>query len=203
MGSAGAGAAALAALALATSAVAATVAVATPTRATGATIAKTKNKKGSAPPKASGESNVEASIVIKLTPPEESLPITNKINLFVPERFRDAGASLPHCEVATMQNKGTEACPKGSIIGIGKATIKLMDDLDLTKYFMFIAGGDTFPVHKPNPGHVTGVIEKLGLPAANCAMVGDSSNDVRAARRRVRALRSTRRARSLPEGRRR
>jgi hypothetical protein len=70
----------------------------------------------------SGESNVEASIVIKLTPPEESLPITNKINLFVPERFRDAGASLPHCEVATMQNKGTEGCPKGSIIGIGKAT---------------------------------------------------------------------------------
>jgi phosphoglycolate phosphatase len=62
------------------------------------------------------------------------------------------------------------------------ATINLLEALDLKKYFSFIAGGDTFTVHKPNPGHVTGVIEKLGVAKAQCVMVGDGPNDVVAAR---------------------
>lgn len=71
---------------------------------------------------ASGERNLEASIVLKLTPPEESLPITDQINLFVPERFRDAGASLPHCTPAALERKGAAGCPKDSIVGTGRAT---------------------------------------------------------------------------------
>lgn len=86
------------------------------------TLAYAKGKHSHASGKqASGERSLEASIVIKLTPPEESLPITNKINLFVPEHFRDAGESLPHCGFATLHNQGTSACPKGSIVGLGKA----------------------------------------------------------------------------------
>lgn len=61
------------------------------------------------------------------------------------------------------------------------ATHQLLEELNMKKYFTFIAGGDTFPVHKPNPGHVIGAIKNLGVPAANCVMVGDSSNDVLAA----------------------
>ncbi len=63
----------------------------------------------------------------------------------------------------------------------GAATIQLLEQLNLTRYFTFVAGGDTFQVHKPNPGHVTGVIEKLGVPASGCVMIGDSRNDVAAA----------------------
>lgn len=61
------------------------------------------------------------------------------------------------------------------------STLQLLDELRLKHYFTFVAGGDTFPVHKPNPGHVKGVIEKLGVPAQNCVMVGDGPNDVAAA----------------------
>lgn len=70
---------------------------------------------------APGEAKLEASIVLKLTPAEESLPITNQINLFVPEHFRDAGASLPHCTPAILETRGPEACPKGSVVGSGSA----------------------------------------------------------------------------------
>lgn len=62
------------------------------------------------------------------------------------------------------------------------ATLQLLDQLKLTRYFSFIAGGDTFLVHKPNPGHVTGVVTELGLQPSDCVMVGDSINDVRAAK---------------------
>jgi phosphoglycolate phosphatase len=61
------------------------------------------------------------------------------------------------------------------------STHKLLGDLDLERYFAFIAGGDTFPTHKPHPDHVKGVIERLEVPASGCVMVGDSVNDVRAA----------------------
>lgn len=62
------------------------------------------------------------------------------------------------------------------------ATLQLLDQLDLARRFSFIAGGDTFSVHKPHPDHVRGVIERLQVPAAACVMVGDSANDVRAAK---------------------
>lgn len=61
------------------------------------------------------------------------------------------------------------------------STLKLLQDLGLIRYFQAIAGGDTFPVRKPHPGHVMGVIERLGIAAGSCVMVGDSMNDVLAA----------------------
>lgn len=68
-----------------------------------------------------GERKVEGSLTLTLTPPSESLPITNRIDLFVPERFRSAGAKLPKCGQATLEGKGPKACPKGSIVGNGTA----------------------------------------------------------------------------------
>jgi phosphoglycolate phosphatase len=61
------------------------------------------------------------------------------------------------------------------------ATRYLLAGLDLARYFGFVAGGDTFPVHKPHPDHVRGVIEGLSVPLENCVMVGDGPNDVLAA----------------------
>ena len=61
------------------------------------------------------------------------------------------------------------------------ATLKLLEDLALQRYFGAVAGGDTFLVHKPDPGHLRGVIERLGVDAAGCVMVGDSTNDLAAA----------------------
>ncbi|HUY68504.1 MAG TPA: HAD-IA family hydrolase [Alphaproteobacteria bacterium] len=77
-------------------------------------------------------------------------------------------------------------CRSGIPLGIctnkqESATLRLLQELDLVRCFVFVAGGDTFPVHKPNPGHVTGVMEKLPASAEGCVMIGDSPNDVLAA----------------------
>lgn len=61
------------------------------------------------------------------------------------------------------------------------ATVRLMQELDLARYFGFIAGGDTFPAHKPNPDHVKGVLKALAVKAEECVMIGDGPNDVAAA----------------------
>lgn len=77
------------------------------------------------------------------------------------ERMRDAGIKMGLCT-----NK-QEA-----------ATHQLLQGLDLDKFFGFVAGYDTFAVHKPHPGHVLGVVKALGLLPETCVMLGDSSNDL-------------------------
>jgi phosphoglycolate phosphatase len=60
-------------------------------------------------------------------------------------------------------------------------TMKLLDEIGIVTLFDFVAGSDTFPVFKPDPGHVLGVARALKAPPQNCAMIGDSINDIRAA----------------------
>jgi phosphoglycolate phosphatase len=62
------------------------------------------------------------------------------------------------------------------------ATTKILDALDLSRYFGCIAGGDTYPVHKPHPDHLLKTIETLGVSPEGCVFVGDGPNDVVAAR---------------------
>jgi phosphoglycolate phosphatase len=61
-------------------------------------------------------------------------------------------------------------------------TLRLLDDIGITGLFDFVAGCDTFSVYKPDPGHVLGVARGLKTPTQNCAMIGDSANDIRAAK---------------------
>lgn len=58
----------------------------------------------------------------------------------------------------------------------------LLDQLGLTGFFAAIVGGDSLPVRKPDPGHLRGTIEKIGRPVDWAVMVGDSANDINAAR---------------------
>jgi len=61
-------------------------------------------------------------------------------------------------------------------------TFPLLDQLQLTPFFDAIVGGDTFPVKKPDPGHITGTLGRIGGEISWAAMVGDSSNDINAAK---------------------
>jgi len=61
---------------------------------------------------------------------------------------------------------------------------KLLEELDLTRYFAGLAGRDTFPVSKPDPGHLTGVIALAGGDPSRAVMVGDSETDSPPRRRR-------------------
>jgi phosphoglycolate phosphatase len=58
----------------------------------------------------------------------------------------------------------------------------LLDALGLSPRFAFLAGRDTFPVYKPDPGHLTGTIVKAGATGRRAVMVGDSDTDVKTAR---------------------
>ena len=57
-------------------------------------------------------------------------------------------------------------------------TLKILEGLGLDHYFSVITGGDTFPVRKPDPGHLLGVLERLGIEPDDAIMIGDSPNDI-------------------------
>ena len=61
--------------------------------------------------------------------------------------------------------------------------IALMDSLGHRARFAMIAGADTHPVNKPEPGHLTLTVEDIGGDPDRVLMVGDSFADVEAARR--------------------
>jgi phosphoglycolate phosphatase len=63
-----------------------------------------------------------------------------------------------------------------------RATMAVMQGLDLLPLFDAVAGGDRFAVKKPHPGHLLGIISELGGRPAASAMVGDNENDAAAAR---------------------
>ncbi|NTC82311.1 HAD-IA family hydrolase [Agrobacterium tumefaciens] len=60
--------------------------------------------------------------------------------------------------------------------------IPLLEKLDLTRYFAAITCGDTFPFRKPDARHILGTIEKAGGDPRRSVMVGDSINDILAAK---------------------
>ena len=62
-----------------------------------------------------------------------------------------------------------------------QATIAVMRDLDLLQLFDGIAGGDRFPMKKPDPGHLLRLIAELGAGPKTSAMIGDNENDAAAA----------------------
>ena len=63
-----------------------------------------------------------------------------------------------------------------------RPTMKILEGLDLARFFTVVTGGDTFAVRKPDPGHLMGVLEQLGVTRENAIMIGDSPNDIGCAR---------------------
>lgn len=61
-------------------------------------------------------------------------------------------------------------------------TVKLLKELKLYDYFDFIAGANTFSYRKPDPQHLTSILEILNVEIKNSIMVGDSETDADAAK---------------------
>ena len=57
----------------------------------------------------------------------------------------------------------------------------LLKKLDLFKFFEFVAGSDTFSFNKPDPRHLTDVVEIIGGDLSKTIMVGDSEVDAMSA----------------------
>ena len=58
-----------------------------------------------------------------------------------------------------------------------KLAIDLLKKLKMYKYFDYVAGSDTFAFNKPDPRHLTDVIEIVGGNLNKTMMVGDSEVD--------------------------
>ena len=62
-----------------------------------------------------------------------------------------------------------------------KLAIDLLKKLKLFDYFEYVAGSDTFNFNKPDPRHLTDVVEIIGGDLKKTIMIGDSEVDEMAA----------------------
>ncbi len=61
-------------------------------------------------------------------------------------------------------------------------TPELLASLDIGSFFSLVLGGDSLPQKKPHPAPLIAAAEHFGVPVDCCLMVGDSKNDLLAAR---------------------
>jgi phosphoglycolate phosphatase len=63
-----------------------------------------------------------------------------------------------------------------------RLSLRLLDALDLSRYFAAICGQDTFGIQKPDPQILRLTVRRAGGEIEHAIMVGDSCTDVRTAR---------------------
>ncbi len=59
---------------------------------------------------------------------------------------------------------------------------QLLAELKIDHFFGAVVGSDSLPVRKPNPGHIHGTLQSINVTADRALMIGDSANDVNAAK---------------------
>ncbi len=65
---------------------------------------------------------------------------------------------------------------------IQKPTLKILDGLDLTKFFDGVMGGDVTPARKPDPRHLLAALALIDGAPNEAVMIGDGINDALAAK---------------------
>lgn len=60
--------------------------------------------------------------------------------------------------------------------------IKLLREINLYKYFDYVAGADTFECRKPHPRHLTNILDIFEIEKKNSIMLGDSETDANTAK---------------------
>ena len=63
-----------------------------------------------------------------------------------------------------------------------KLAIDFLKKIKIYDYFEYVAGGNTFDFCKPDPRHITNMIEIMGGSISKTIMIGDSENDADAAK---------------------
>lgn len=93
----------------------------------------------------------------------ESRPFAGAVGALA--KFRDAGVRLVVCT-----NKRENL------------SRSLLAALEIDHFFAALAGRDTFPVSKPDPGHLTGAVRLAGGEPQRAIMIGDTTIDVATAK---------------------
>ena len=60
--------------------------------------------------------------------------------------------------------------------------IQLLKKINIYDFFEYVAGGNTFDFCKPDPRHITNMVEIMGGDIRKTIMIGDSENDADAAK---------------------
>ena len=110
----------------------------------------------------------EASLQHFMTDYEANAAVLTRAFDGIPELLgglRDAGWRLAVCT-----NK-----PEG-------AARVLLSGLGLDGHFSALGGGDSFPMRKPDPGHLRATLAAAGAVPEDAVMIGDHRNDIEAAR---------------------
>jgi phosphoglycolate phosphatase len=63
-----------------------------------------------------------------------------------------------------------------------KMSVEILEALGLLKFFRAVYGGDSFEKKKPDPAGALAILQDLGAPPQQAAMVGDSDVDIKTAR---------------------
>ena len=78
---------------------------------------------------------------------------------------------------------------KSNYISMGVCTnkqehlaIELLKKINIYDFFEYVAGGNTFDYCKPDPRHITNMVEIMGGDIRKTIMIGDSENDADAAK---------------------
>jgi phosphoglycolate phosphatase len=94
----------------------------------------------------------------------------------------DHSRPFPHVEAALTQLAGAGHRLAVCTNKLEWLSVRLLDTLDLSRYFAAICGQDTFGVMKPNPEILRQTILRVGGDPAAAIMIGDSGTDVRTAK---------------------
>ena len=94
----------------------------------------------------------------------------------------DRSRPFPHLE-SVLQRFGGEGCRLAVCTNkLEWLSRRLLDALNLSRYFAAICGQDTFGIQKPDPQMLRLTIRRVGGEVQRAIMIGDSMTDVRTAR---------------------
>ncbi|MFN7023542.1 MAG: HAD family hydrolase [Pseudorhizobium sp.] len=94
------------------------------------------------------------------------------------------GASQPYSGLDEALDRLSEAGFNAAVCTnkLEELALPLLEKLGLSNRFPVVTGGDTFAFRKPDARHILGTIERAGSDPAKSLMIGDSINDILAAR---------------------
>lgn len=106
------------------------------------------------------------------------------------DQFRDhysehlLDTSLPYPGIPDLLSRLSTA---GVVMGVVSNkpvdfTRRIIDGLDMSRFFLVVLGGDSLPERKPHPAPLLHVLDEVDVSAADALMVGDMTLDVEAAR---------------------
>ncbi len=99
------------------------------------------------------------------------------------QRYNGTAACLYPGVLETLEQLRTKGYPLGCITNKAhQFTLPLLRSLGIESHFRIVLSGDSLPEKKPHPLPLLHAAQQLGAAPENSLMVGDSINDVRAAR---------------------